>query len=408
MTDGLTNTWAATVVLGLGTMVSHGFGLSLVPALLPSIEETFASGFGALGLAVAVGLIAYAFGGLLASRVLDARSSRLVLNGSFLLTAAGLAVAASASSPTIIAFPVMLLGISAPISWAATIHVAASATEHRSRNLVMAGASGGVGAGVIVNGLLLQVFAGTGDWRRALVTASVMSVVVALASLGLFRAPIDRPVADYASSSGIRAYRVVLGTWPGRVVVFASTAAGIVTFTFMTYLTTTAVNEMGASPISTAALLWVVGGVGVVVSLSLGRMADRGSPTLMVGAIFTICAAGLVLLSVSWAYPALAVASLAIAVLNYPVWGLLGAIATSRFEPRHALRAISLGLVGASTLAALGNAAAGRWIDQTGSMRLPIVTVTLIAVVLASWLVATYRRKVAGARQGAEANRTGK
>ena len=44
-----TNAQSATIALGLGTLVSHGFGLSLVPAMLPRIEEEFASGYGVLG-----------------------------------------------------------------------------------------------------------------------------------------------------------------------------------------------------------------------------------------------------------------------------------------------------------------------------------------------------------------------
>ena len=62
-----TNAQSATIALSLGTLASHGFGLSLVPAMLPRIEEEFGSGYGVLGLAVASGLLAYATGALMAT-----------------------------------------------------------------------------------------------------------------------------------------------------------------------------------------------------------------------------------------------------------------------------------------------------------------------------------------------------
>ena len=104
--------------------MSHGFGLSLVPAMLPRMEAEFQSGYGVLGVAVAAGLLAYALGSLLAPLTMRAVPTRGLLIGTYSLTGAGLVVSALASSPISISGAVILLGISAPISWTATIHVA--------------------------------------------------------------------------------------------------------------------------------------------------------------------------------------------------------------------------------------------------------------------------------------------
>lgn len=173
MGDSATRPWRVILVLGLGTMVSHGFGLSLVPAMLPRIEDTFQSGYGVLGIAIATGLIAYAAGAAVSSRVLDWLPTRTVLNGTFLLTGVGLLAVAAASSQVVITASVVLLGVSAPISWTATTHVARESVAATSLALVTATASGGAAAGVIVNGVLIQTSADLHSWRVSFVIASV-------------------------------------------------------------------------------------------------------------------------------------------------------------------------------------------------------------------------------------------
>lgn len=389
-----TSVTLATTVLSLGTLVSHGFGLSLVPALLPQIEETFDSGFGALGFAVATGLGAYAIGGLSASRVLDALPNRTVLNATFIATGLALLGASAAASPVLIALPVVLLGISAPISWAATTHVAARTVSWHARSIVMAGASGGVGLGVIVNGGLVRLFAEPGAWRTGFVVAAIISLSVAVASLLVFRRPIDRPSVGTADLMARGSYRKVLTRWPGRVVVGASAVAGVSSYTFMTFLTATAIEEMGATAAEAGALLWVMGGVGIVASLFLGRVGDRDSPTLAVSWMFLLCGLGLAVVSMFWGFAALVVAAIGVAILNYPVWGVVAAIATNRYEPPSALRAVSLGLVGAATLSAMANVAAGQWIDRVGSMRLPVLALAVLTMAVAAWLARIYRAHV--------------
>ena len=389
------NPKAATIVLGLGTLVSHGFGLSLIPAMLPKIEDSFDSGFAALGAAVAAGLAAYAMGGLASSRVLDWLPNRTVLNASFIVTGTGLIIGATAASPAALAIPVTLLGVAAPISWAATTHVAARSVSPGWRSLVMGGAAGGVGLGVIVNGGLVRFFSDLDEWRSALFVASLISFGAVLGSLALFRTPIDRPSTGMETVSGSSSYLRVLRTWPGRVVVLGSSVAGVGTYTFNTFLTTTAIEEMGSSATATGALLWVMGAVGVVASLMLGRLGDRRSPTLIVGWMFLICTFGIGVAVVFWSYIALTVAVVGVAILNYPVWGLVAAVATNRFDPPGAVAAVSMGLVGASSLSAAANIAAGQWVDAVGDMRIPYAALALLTLLVGIWLMRNYRLHVA-------------
>lgn len=390
-----TSATSATLALGLGTLVSHGFGLALVPAFLPGIEDTFQSGFTALGGAVGLGLLTYATGGFLASRVLDWLPNRTVLNTTFVLTAIALLGAAVAPSATIIALPVMLLGLAAPISWAATTHVAARSVDAGRRGLVMGGASAGVGLGVIVNGGLVRLYSDPGAWRSAFLVAGVISLLVTVSSLLVFRHTIERPSEAGNSAVPSGSYREVLSHWAGRVVVVGSAIAGVTSYTFTTFLTATAFDTMGASATAAGALFWLMGSIGIVASISLGRLGDRRSPTLLVAAMFLVAGIGFGILTSVWSYPALALASLSIAILNYPIWGMVATVATNRFDASAALTAVSMGLVGASSLSAIASLLAGSWFDRVGSMRIPIGILAVLAIVTGGWLLRVHGSRVA-------------
>lgn len=378
--------WLAAGVLGLGALVSHGFGLALVPALLPQIEATFSSGYATLGLAVASGLLAYAAGGLIASHVLDWLPNRTVLNGTFVVVAVALVLGSLADSAALIAPTVIVMGAAAPISWAATAHIAGRVVAIGQRNLVMGAAAGGVGLGVVINGLLLRLFDSPGAWRDAMVIAAVISLAVVAFSMFVFRRSIDRPSSGSELGAGAATYRAVLLDTVGRDTVIASAVAGVGPYTFSTFLTTVSIIEMGSSAAGAGALLWAMGVVGMLASLLLGRLSERASPIRVVRAIFLICALGLGILAISWNYEALAVATVAVAVLNYPVWGLLVVIALRHFDAALALRAVSLGLVAAAVLSSAAAYLSANWLDRVGSMRVPIVVVTTMTFLVGIWL----------------------
>ncbi|MFQ5522177.1 MAG: MFS transporter [Acidimicrobiia bacterium] len=324
-------------------------------------------------------------GALVASKILDWLPTRTVLNGTFVLSSVALATISAAGSPTVMAIPVMVLGVAAPISWAATTHVAARTVEARNLAMVMGGAGGGVGLGVIINGALVWVSSGPEAWRWAFLVAALMSMLVTVASLVLFRRPVERPSTGAGVGRAGGSYRRVLSQWAGRVVVIASVVTGVTAFTFNSFLTTTAIEEMVTSSVAAGALLWAMGTLGVIASVYLGRASDRGSPVPVVSWMFLVCGTGLGLVTVVWTYFGLMVAALGIAILNFPVWGLVAAIASRRFEPPEALRAVALGLVGASDTSAVGSVLAGRWIDSVGSMRLPVALMALATLTVGWW-----------------------
>ena len=378
----------ATIVLGLGTLISHGFGLALVPAMLPRIADELNVGYGTLGGAVATGLVTYAIAAVSTGAILERVAPQVALLGSYAIAAAGLLIAAAANSVPILTLAVMILGFVAPISWSASLHVAGETTVVSARAAVMATASGGAALGVLINGILVQTSDSIHSWRVSFLVAAGLAVFPITIGLRVYRRHIARPEV---SGAGFGAFRTAFRARAGRVIVYAGLTAGIAGFPFNVFLTATAIDELGLSALRAGTIWWLIGVLGLLAGPILGRYSDRTSPlrSLLVGA--AMYAAGLVVLIGSWNYAGLLIAAVGYAFMNYPIWGLVGAIASDHFESGVAVRSISLGLVLASLGGAVGNFVVGRWIEATGSFRGPVVALTVMAGALAAWYVVVLR-----------------
>ena len=363
--------------LGLGALVSHGFGLSLVPAMLPRIEAEFDSGYGVLGLSVATGLIAYAIGSLLASPVMRRVPTRALLNSTYAVTGSGLMLIALADSPSVLAGAVVLLGLSAPISWTASNHVARETVEPGRLASVLAAASGGSALGVVVNAVLVRTSGSVHHWRLSFWLASGVAALSIVVTTRAFTSAMRLP-----GSSGRRLRRIfgdVLTDQTGRLIVVTSGVSGVVVFTLATFLTATALDEMGTTDTLAALLVLIGGSVGLVASIAMGRLGDRRTPTASIAISLTVYAGALSVLVVAWTYAGLLVAVIGYGILNGPVWGLMGAQANRMFTAEIAVGAVSLGLVASSVVGAMGNVAAGAVIDSTGTFRAPVALLAVLA-----------------------------
>lgn len=384
------STALVTAVLGMGTLLSHGFGLSLVPAMLPRIADDLGAGYGVLGTVAAAGLVAYTVAGLGAGWIVDRMPARALLVGSFVVSIAGLAAAGAASSALTLTAAVVVLGAAAPVSWAVTLHVAGETVAPAARAVVMAGAASGAALGVLVNGVLVQTSADLHSWRVSFVVAAVIGLAPIAGAVLLFREAIPgtRPADPAAQPAG---YRAVAASPAGRLVVGSAMVAGAVGFPFTVFLTATALDELAAGATRAAALWWLIGIIGTLAGPLVGRVGDRGSPIGPLAAGAVAFASGLGVLAVTWHYAGLVLASVGLAVLYYPIWGLVGALASRHFPPAVAVRAITLGLVGAALGGAVANAAAGAWIEATGSFREPVALMAAVMGIAALWQVSATR-----------------
>ena len=388
----------ATLVLGFGALVTHGFGLSLVPAMLVFIAAELRVGYGILGAVVAAGLVAYSLGATSSGWILDRVPNRGALAASYAISGLGLAVAALAGSVGALAVATVIMGFSAPVSWSATIHIAGSRVPIGSRAMVMSGASSGAAVGVLINGVLVRTSSTLHSWRVSFAFAAILALVAMVGGLVVIRGTVARPSMTDSGRRG--AFRRTLAFRPGRVVVAAGLVAGLAGFPFSTFLTATALEELEVSSLATGMIWWLIGGLGALAGPALGRLGDRQTPlrALTLGAV-SYCA-GLILLVATWNYFGLVAAAIGFAFMNYPIWGLTGAIANERFAPGDAMRVVSLGLVGASLGGAFGNWLAGWWIERTASFRGPVSVLAAVMAALCVWYLMLWRTPMVEDRTG--------
>ncbi|MDE0374602.1 MAG: MFS transporter [bacterium] len=381
-------------------MVTHGFGNGLVPALLPRIGDSFGSGYGALGLAVSSGLLAYGLGAAVGVRVVDRFPLRGLILAALSVCVVGFLVAVGAGSPVVLAGSVVLISLMAPISWSASVRLIARVVEPSSLGRVTVVASSGAGVGGGINGAYALFLAGPDEWRLAFVIATAVSVATGLAVLVLLpRTPGSGP---RLASTAVRR-RDWRDTWAvrtGRMVILLSIAGGLCGFTFVSYMSATAVDEFGVSPAAVAGLWWIASSVGLMAAVVMGSWSDRVSPVLVIGVISLAYATGLVVLVLAWSYTGLMVAALGFGFFNYPIWGLLGHLAGQGMEPRLAVRAFSGGLTAAAWCATSGIALAGWWIDRTGSFRIPVIALAILSGLVTAWIATEYFRRRAGGWSG--------
>jgi predicted MFS family arabinose efflux permease len=258
-----------------------------------------------------------------------------------MVTGGGFAVTAVARSPGHIALAVVLLGISEPISWTAAIHVARETVSPDSLSLVSAGASGGGAVGVVVNGIFVQTSGSIHNWKVSFWIALGVAALAIVVTFTVFNRPFIGPSAS--GHNLIRRIRTVIADPSGSVVIATSGISGVAVFTLATFLTATAIDEMGVSDVSAAALLWIAGTVGVASALTFGRMADLRTPTTAITVVVVAYASALLLLSLVWSYGALVAAVIGYGLLNGPVWGLVASMANRRFSAELAVGAVSAG-----------------------------------------------------------------
>ena len=397
--EGFIGTGRAAALFCAVIMVTHGFGNGLVPALLPRIGESFGSGYGALGLAVSSGLLAYGLGAAVGVRVVDVFPLRGIILAALSVCVVGFLVAVWATSPAVLAGSVVLISLLAPISWSASVRLIARVVKPTSLGRVTVVASSGAGVGGGINGAYALFLAGPDEWRLAFAIATAASVVTALAILVLLpRTPSSRPPRLARTAVRRTDWRDTWAVRTGRMVILLSIAAGAGGFTFVSYMSATAVDEFGVSPAGSAALWWIASSVGLTAAVIMGAWSDRVTPVLVIGVISLVYATGLLVLALTWSYTGLMVAALGFGFINYPIWGLLGHLAGQGMEPRLAVRAFSGGLTAAAWCAMSGIALAGWWIDRTGSFRIPVIALAVLSCLVTGWLATEYLRR--RAREG--------
>ncbi len=360
----------AAVVFGLVMMVTHSFANGMVFALLPRIEESMRAGYGVLGLALSITMAAYAAGTALTVKVFDFLPTRGLLVLCVAVCGLGSLGLSAAASAWVLALCVAAMGLAAAVCWSVTVHMIGLCVDpgYQGRTVVAGGVAAGVGKGI--NGVLVWVLTEPGEWRAAFIGAVVLAALTIAVAMAVFRRPVDPPPPAAASERGAAGVRQLWSAAVGRMVILGSLVVGIGGVVFAAYLSEIAITDLGASPLAAAVPWWLASAMAIMAALPVGLMGDRGSPVGIVMVISVVFAASLTVLAVWWSYPALILAALGFGIFYFPFWSKLWLTAHKGLTPPLAVRALSIGGVAGQASAAVGIAAAGAWIEATGSFRI--------------------------------------
>ncbi|MGH9116418.1 MAG: MFS transporter [Acidimicrobiales bacterium] len=301
---------------GAAVAVGHGFGRLTYPFVLPAMVDDLVGSYSRAGVLGMANLLAYLAGVLLvirlSPRVALTRFIRVGLTGVIV----GLAVLAVA--PT---YGVLLLGMALTGGFNAAIWVPASAlitsvVPARHRGLAAGALGMGFGLAIVFAGQLTRVVQarqGDGAWRPIWAAAAAVGVVVLVAmTVGLRVRTAARPSGPPALSA--------LRRLPGAaalIVSYAGFALGYVVFS--SYLVAALRDDAGFSASHAAAVYSVVGLLGIVGGVVVGRVSDRlGRRNAIAGAHLLMAGSALAVLLGAEPWVVLAAASFGVFASGMP------------------------------------------------------------------------------------------
>jgi len=358
-------------------------------SLLPTIARAFGVSSARAGFIVTTAQLGYGLGLLLIVPLGDLVERRGLVVGMSLLTAAGLAVTASAPSMTLVLAGTALTGLFSVVAQL-LVPFAATLAEPEQRGKVVGTVMSGLFLGILAARILAGALANLGSWRTIYWVGCAAMIVTA--------AVLRRALPRYHEPLGLsypRLMRSVLVLFREEPVLRLRALLGATVFGSFAVLWTSLSFLLAAPPYGysagTIGLFGLVGMAGALAASGAGRMGDRGHGGRVTGW-------GLGLLLLSWAVLACGTRSLAALLAGIVLLDLAaqaihisnqGAIYRIRPEARNRLTAgyMTSYFIGGAVCSLLSASAYSyaRWLGVT------VVGGTVSAAGLGVWAVACWR-----------------
>lgn len=296
------------------------------------------------GLVVSTAAASTAGFSVLAGRVVDRFSARLVLLGIFGLTAVSAALMAAASSFSMLLVAVVLAGVANGANNPATNKIISTSVPAGRRGTVVGTKQSGVQAGIFLFGLVLPPLALATGWRWSLVAVAA----VALAGLAI-AARVLPPSPTQANATRGRGRRTRLPAMV-RWLVGYSLLMGAGGGAVVTFLPLYAHESLGFSVATAGVAAASIGLLGMVARIVASRTVERmrhvALPLLVisVGATGSVVALLAAPTGVAWLWIGVLIAGVTIAT-----WNAITMLAAISASPAHTGRAtgwVAFGFMG--------------------------------------------------------------
>ena len=189
--------WFVVFLIASAATIAQAFGRFSFGVLYPAIRDDLALNNTIAALLGASNVGAYLVGTLAVAWATSRVKLLATLQFGMVLATLGLGVAATASSPGVLALGLAIAGIGGACVWIPAPAIAADAMPERHRNLAVGLMGSGMGVGIVFVSLLaasLRDRMGDAAWSSVYQIQVLLAVVTLLAVLVVVRHQQDKPV----------------------------------------------------------------------------------------------------------------------------------------------------------------------------------------------------------------------
>ncbi|MFP3927015.1 MFS transporter [Pseudomonas sp. W5-36] len=378
----------ALIVLLLTGLVAatYGFGIYLFAQLVPDMRASLGFDIAYVGTITAAGQAGFLASALLAAWLTPRVGGGWVIFGSGAVCALALLLMPLAQNVVLIGPLLTVLAGTAATVFVPMVDVIARAVPYQYRGMAMGLVSSGTSYGVFINSLLVPLYAPQGEWRTVWWIVGLITVVLVVGVLLVFkRARLflrnDESASEGGPGKGV--LREALQGWVYKVWSM-NFLIGFSTFPFQNYLSSYLRTELHFGVEYTAQIWASIGFVGMFSGLALGALSDRiGLRGAMLMVYVCVATAAVILVITPTGYWPM-VAGIVFAVAFYPIFGLIPAY-VSKMARGAALAVTIFGIANImqGVGGMLGNYCAGLLASLSGSFVAVYGVIAGVAVVLA-------------------------
>ena len=358
------------ITFGFNQVISHGFGIFLFAALVPSMQSALDINGWYLALVGGLTQIAYLAGAMLLGVIGPRLDSGRLLLITGALTTSLLFTMAWLNNTTIMIMVLTVMAASAAISWGSIVELVTrhGRADRTATNLSIA--SSGTAWGYSVNGLIILLIVPLFGWRSGWMAASILGLVTLLATISLLknvRAQTQSQDIDVTFAMGTgQLFKTVLRERTAFLACLILLLVGAATMTFTTWLNTY-LAELSLPPALGGYTWSVIGLTGMLAGFFVGKLADKKGHGVALLVIFGTFALGLLAFTYRPAEFVM-IAGFGYGIMYFPIWGTIAGWVSKQYSSKATMQINGIGMVAFGLGGALGNLLAGMIHDATGSL----------------------------------------
>ena len=312
---------------------TYGFGIYLFAQLVPDMRSALGFDFAYVGAVTASGQLGFLVCALLAAWLTPKIGGGRVILGSGVVCATALMLIPLSNNIYVIGALLTVLAGTAATVFVPMVDVITRVVAYRLRGMTMGLVSSGSSYGVLINSLLVPIYAPKGEWRTVWYIVGIITVLIVIAAYFIFKnggllGKTSTPVATFTASPPHERSKALHSELnkPWILIVWGMNfLIGFSTFPFQNFLSSYLRTELSFGVGYTEHIWEVIGFVGMFAGFAVGWLSDKaGLRTAMFFAYLCMVLAAIIFVVHPTGYWPM-IASALFSTAFYPIFGLIPA-----------------------------------------------------------------------------------